>query len=316
MDKRSTCLLGIVVLSLLFSCKKDSPANHIPPPTTVTYQGKYLLFDADQTFNTGQSAYPSAYTSIYYSKLDGKDVTRITPADAGYYCYRASWAPNGTYIIYIRGDAADSDRRLCTIDINGGHFSTITKGDEVDYGVFSPDGLRVAYAKSLIHFIPYKYDIYVSNYDGTGERRITTFADFNGAVANLHWASDGKIYFQATSDRDKTGIYSVNPDGSNLKYVLYDVDFLGVSPDSKYILFDLGDGLYSCNTDGTNLKTLVTYNNSNPNYLVGASWSPDGSLIYLSNADYPANFGIYSINSNGTNSKQILSGYYEFPTVH
>jgi len=314
--KRLARMAGLMVLTLLFSCKKEHTTS---PQTTISplYPGKYLLFDADQAFNSGLSPAPSAYTAIYYANLDGSNITRITPNDPGYYCYRPSWSPNGLYVLYTRGEATDTDRRLCAIDINGGHFQTITKGDEVDYGTFSPDGFRVAYTKSLVHYIPFKYDIYVCNSDGTSERRITTFADFNGAVANLRWASDNKIYFEGTSDRDKTGVYSVNPDGSNLKYIMYDVDFLGVSPDAKHLLYDLSDGLYTCDVDGTNIKTIIKYDNSNPNYLIGASWSADGDQIFLSNADYPAHLGIYSINSNGYGGlHQILTGYYEFPTVH
>ena len=318
MDKRSACWLGVVVLALLFSCKKENASPPLITPAILPgAPSKYLLFDADEAFNRGQSAYPSAYTSIYYSNLDGSDITRVTPNDPGYYCYRATWSPDGTHILYIRGEQTDTDRRLCSIDVNGGNFKSITKGDEVDYGAYSPDGTRVAYAKSLIHFIPFKYDIYVCNPDGSSERRITTFADNNGAVANIHWASDGRIYFEAASDRDKSGVYSVNPDGSNLKYILYDVDFLGISPDSKKILFDLSDGLYTRDIDGTNLKKIINYDNSNPNMLVGASWSLDGSQIYLSNADYPANFGLYRINSDGSSILQkILVGYYEYPAVH
>ncbi len=314
--KRLACMVGIMVLALFFSCKKE---HNGPPSITIStlYPGKYLLFDADQAFNNGLSPAPSAYTAIYYANLDGSNITRVTPNDPGYYCYRPSWSPNGQFVLYVRGDAADTDRRLCVIDVNGGNFKSITKGDEVDYGAFSPDGLSIAYTKSLVHFIPFKYDIYVSHFDGTDEHRITTFADFNGAVANIRWGADNKIYFEAVSDRDKAGVYSVSPDGSNLKYIMYDVDFLGISLDAKHLLFDLSDGLYTCDVNGANIKTIIKYDNNNPNYLLGASWSADGSQIFLSNADYPAHLGIYSVNSNGSGGlKQILSGYYEFPTVH
>lgn len=287
------------------------------PQTDIStlHPEKYLLFDADQAFNNGLSPAPG-YTAIYYANINGSNITRITPNDPAYYCYHPKWSPNGQFVLYVRNDAADTDRRLCTIDINGGNFRTITKGDEVDYGTFSPDGLSVAYAKSLVHFIPFKYDIYVCHIDGTNERRITAFADFNGAVANIHWGSDNKIYFEATSDRDDAGVYSVSPDGNNLKHLTYDVDLMGISPDAKHLLFDLGDGLYTCDVDGTNIKSILNYNSSNINYLIDTSWSADGQQIFLSNADYPAHLGIYSINSSGSGLKEVLSGYYEYPSVH
>jgi len=314
MSKRSTYLLLVIVLALVYSCKKEQskvPTKEYVPP------GTYLLFDADQEFNTGQSEFPSLYTSIYYSNLDGTGITRITPIEHDRYSYRASWSPDGTQVLYTRGDHADTDRRLCKIDITGKNLKTITKGDEVDFGSFSPDGRKVAYAKSLIHFLPYKYDIYVANADGTAEQRLTNFAVDNGSIANIHWSADRKIYFTAHGDRSKSGVYSVNEDGSNLKYVMYYVDLLGISPDGKYILFDQSNGLFTCSNDGTNIKTLMNYDSNTPNMLLGASWSTDGTLIFLSNTDLASNqLGIFKINDNGYGFKKVLDGFYEYPSVY
>ncbi len=304
--------LLFIAAALLFSCKKELLAT-----TNVqhVYIGKYLLFDADEQFNTGQSGYPSPYTSIYYSNLDGSGIKRVTSAETGYYCYRPSWSPDGMQVIYIRGNQSDSDRSICIIDITGNNFKSVVKGDKVDYPSFSPDGTKLIYAKSLVNTLPYKYDLYVSNADGTSEQRITSFANDNGEVANIHCAPNGKIYFYATSNHDNTGVYSVNTDGSGLKYVLTDVDFLGVSPNGNSLLFDLGDGLYVCNSDGTNIQKILTFDNNEPNMLVGAAWSPDGNEIYFSNADYPTYFGVYRVTVNGYGLQQVLSGYYEYPQV-
>ena len=253
MQKTSTFLLFAIIFTLLLSCKKEDThqaiTNNNPPAS-----GKYLLFDADENFNLGFSAIPSAYTSIYYTNLDGTAVTQITPFEPEYYSYRPSWSPDGTQIIYTHGNRDDSERSLCIIDINGTNLKSITKGNKVDYGAFSPDGKKVVYTKSLTSIAPYPYDIYVANSDGSSEQKLTTFGEDNGAVADIHWASDGKIYFYAGSDNTRTGIYCVNPDGSNLKYIMTDVYLLDISPDAKHILFDLGDGLYTCNIDGSNIK--------------------------------------------------------------
>jgi Tol biopolymer transport system component len=315
MYKKLTFTLLIGALALLWSCKKDSSSNkiierpYLPP-------GKYLLFDADEAFNTGRSSFPSLYTSIYYANLDGTGITRITPIEPTYYSYRASWSPDGTQILYTRGDYADTSRGICTIDITGRNFKRIIKGDEADYGSFSPLGNMVAYAKSLVHTRPYRYDVYIANADGTSEHRLTYFADDNGAVANIHWSVDGKIYFNAGSNRSKSGIYSVDKDG-NLKYIMYGGGFLGVSQDGKSLLFDESNGMFSSNTDGSNIKTLITYDDNNPNMLLGASWSADGSLIFLSNTNLSANLlGIFKVNSEGYGFQKVLDGFYEYPTIH
>lgn len=314
MYKKSTVLLFIVAFALLYSCKKDPPLKFVTsasPPTS----GKYLLFDADESFNLGFSSFPSVYTSIYYSNLDGSAVTQITPSEPTYYSYRSSWSPDGKQVIFTRGNQADNDRSICTIDITGRNFKSIAKGDEADYGSFSPDGKKIVYAKSLIHVIPYNYDVYVANVDGSSEQRLTTFADQNGGVANIHWSADGKIYFSATSTAAKTGVYAINPDGTSLKYVMNDVFFDGISPDGKHLLFDLGSGLYICDSDGSNINTVFAFNNDHPNMLVGAGWSSDGNQIFFSNADYPTNFGVYRINIDGSGLTRLLLGYYEFPGV-
>jgi Tol biopolymer transport system component len=315
MDKRSTYLLLIVVLALVYSCKKDSSSNIVTKPFLPP--GKYLLFDADEAFNMGQSGAPSLYTSIYYANLDGSGITRVTPVEPAYYSYRPSWSPDGTQILYTRGDFADTARGICIIDITGRNFKRIIKGDEADYACFSPDEGRVAYAKSLVHARPYKYDLYVANNDGSSERRLTYFADDNGGIANIHWSSNGNIYFNASSDRSKSGIYSVDKNGSNLKYVMYGNDILGTSPDGKSLLFDQSNGLFTSNIDGSNIKTLITYDENNPNMLLGASWSADGSLIFLSNTNLPANLlGIFKINTYGSGFQKVLDGFYEYPSVH
>jgi Tol biopolymer transport system component len=313
MYKKLTFTLLIGALALLWSCKKESnkivERPYVPP-------GRYLLFDADEAFNTGQSGFPSLYTSIYYANLDGSGITRITPVEPNYYSYRASWSPDGTQIIYTRGDFADTARGICTIDITGRNFKRVIKGDEADYGCFSPLGNMIAYAKSQIHIKPYQYDIYIANADGTSEKRLTYFADDNGRVDNIHWSVDGKIYFNAGSDRSKDGIYSVDKDG-NLRYIMYGGALLGVSSDGKSLLFDQSNGMFSSNTDGSNVKTLITYDSSNPNMLLGASWSTDGSLVFLSNTNLSANLlGIFKVNSEGYGFQKVLDGFYEYPSIH
>jgi Tol biopolymer transport system component len=314
MYKKLTFTLLISALALLWSCKKESSNKIIEKPYLPP--GKYLLFDADEAFNLGQSSAPSLYTSIYYANLDGTGITRITPVEPNYYSYRASWSPDGTQILYTRGDLADTARGICTIDITGRNFKRIIIGDEADYSSFSPLGNMVTYAKSLVHSSPYAYDVYIANADGTSEKRLTYFADDNGAVSNIHWCIDGKIYFNAGSDRNKSGIYSVDKEG-NLKYVMNGENFLGISPDGKSILFDQSNGMFSCNTDGSNIKTLVTYDANNPNMLLGASWSADGSLVFLSNTNLPGNLlGIFKVNSQGYGFQKVLDGFYEYPSIH
>ena len=313
MYKRSTYLVLVVVLALLFSCRKDKKVIPETPPTSF---GTYVLFAADEEFNNGHVNAPSDYTSLYYAKLDGTGITAITPFEPNYYSYRGSWSFDGKKVIYTRGNKDDSDRGLCIIDVPGGNFKSVIKGHRADYGSFSPDGKQIAYGKAQVDSL-YDYDVYIANANGTSEQRLTFFANDDGAVANIHWGADGKIYFNAIGDHHHIGIYSVDPDGNNLKSVISDVEFLGISRDAKHILCDVGEGLFTCDADGKNVKKIVAYDNNTPNTLLGASWSFDGKAIYLSYTDYPYGlFGIYRINSDGTGLKKVLDGFYEFPVVY
>src|ERR1700760_3327450 len=113
MIKRSAYLLLIV--ALVYSCTKEKSSNIVTKPYVPP--GTYLLFDADQSYNSGQSQVPSLFTAIYYSNIDGTGITRVTPYESNRYSYRPSWYPDGTKILYTRGDQADTDRRLCSIDL-------------------------------------------------------------------------------------------------------------------------------------------------------------------------------------------------------
>jgi Tol biopolymer transport system component len=310
---KKICFL-LIIIPLFFSCKKDSPAQNVITTTPVN-RGRYVLFDADEAFNQGLSNSPSPFTSIYYTNLDGSGLTRVTGPEVGYYSYRPSWAPNGKSILYIRGNQTDTYRSLCSINLNGTNFRSLVQGNKVDYPSYSYDGTKLIYAKSFVGSPPYQADVYTADTTGANEQKITSFAADNGSVSNIHCSSDGRIYFYGFSQHLSPGVYSVMPDGSDLKFAIYDVDFLGISPDGKYILYDLSTGLYICNNDGTNNRTVIAFNSTVPNMLAGAAWSPDDSEIYLSNADYPANFGMYSVTAQGYGLQQFAAGYYELPQV-
>lgn len=311
--RRFKYILLVALCTALGSCKKEIPQPIIEASTPAN-PGKYLLFDSDQAFNLGQSIYPM-FTAISYCKLDGTQLTTVTTLAPGYYNYRARWSPDGSQVIFVSDNYDASDRRLYAVNIDGSNLRTITQGLKVDYGCFSPDGKKVAYTKSPVTTLPLHNDIYVANADGSAEQRVTGFGSRGGSVYDLNWASDGKLYFYVQSSNLQTGIYSIDPDGNNQKYILTDVYLLSISPDAKHILFDLGDGLYISNIDGTSIHRIMEYHNSGGDVMAGASWSADGGQIYFSNQDYPLNYGIFSINTNGNGLKKIMIGYFEFPQV-
>ena len=307
-----------ILLILFYSCKKDGASNINKNITTQNASpGKYLLFDADWLYNSGKSSTLSLLTSLYRTNLEGAGLTQITTPPTNYFDYRASYSFDGSKIIFVRGNQDGTDHGLYIVDSTGNNLTNITKGDEVDYASFSPNGKQVVYAKSLTSGASSAYDIYVANADGTDEQKITSFANQNGGAGNIHWSSDGKIYFEASSNSVKSGIYSINADGSNLNYITSNFELMSISPDGKYLLYETTMGLSICNNDGSNPVTVINFNSSTPDAIIGGGWSADGKEIYYSHFDSALNtFGIFKINIDGSGLTKILNGYYEYPSIH
>ena len=64
----------------------------------------------------------------------------------------------------------------------------------------------------------FRWDIYVANADGTGERRLTEGGTINIATA---WAADGRILFHSDRDGD-FDVYSMRADGSDVRQLTND----------------------------------------------------------------------------------------------
>jgi Tol biopolymer transport system component len=139
---------------------------------------------------------------------------------------------------------------------------------------------------------------YVINVDGSGLRRIS-----NGegkTTCGFFYDGDRRVFFASTHAADSAcpprpdpskgyvwgidpfDIYTVNPDGSDLRrltdYGTYTAEGV-LSPDGKKIVFtSLKDGdldIYTMNVDGSDVRRLTT----TPGYDGGPWWSPDGTKI-------------------------------------
>ena len=139
---------------------------------------------------------------------------------------------------------------------------------------------------------------YVINVDGSGLRRIS-----NGegkTTCGFFYDGDRRVFFASTHAADSAcpprpdpskgyvwgidpfDIYTVNPDGSDLRrltnYGTYTAEGV-LSPDGTKIVFtSLKDGdldIYTMNVDGSDVRRLTT----TPGYDGGPWWSPDGTKI-------------------------------------
>ena len=165
--------------------------------------------------------------------------------------------------------------------------------------------------------IHWQGELYVTNIDGSGMRRLARFA---AAFTLPTWSPDGRtIAFQRRvgprgappPGNGRCGvchgeIFVVNADGSGLRNLTGNAggDVPAWSPDGRTIAFSRDTGvtpaLYVMNADGSGQRRVT----KEPIHVYGASWSPDGrQLIFASG--FPGNPDIFVVNVDGNGQQQL-----------
>jgi Tol biopolymer transport system component len=238
-----------------------------------------------------------------------------------------AWSPDGSRIAFARGAISDSgpfDTDIYTIDINGNNTQRITNIEpelfqdqsesplpelfltEPDVALtpsWSPDGLEIAFVISN----PFlnKLDIFVMDADGSNIRQLTN--DEFQSVDPV-WSPDGE-FIAFTSDRQGIdAIYTMRPDGSNIRRLSSPNADSSItpdwSPDGEFIAFSSGvpgqQEIYVMNADGSNIRRLT-----NNNYFDSVpAWSPDGKYIaFLGYIDDDSE--LFVMDADGSNIRRL-----------
>ena len=215
-------------------------------------------------------------------------------------------------IAFLRGYLGPSCRpagrcndELYLINADGTGLRRLTqKNTALGYdpvAVWSPDGRKLVFVKRPERSgAPCRptgrchEEIYVVNADGTGLRRLTRNAVFDGKPV---WSPDGRsIAFTRDRDRQTVSIYVMNADGSDQRRLTLlppraGGDGLTWSPDWKKIAFVAPAGhrgaadIFVMNPDGSDLRNVTNTATTSFDF----AWSPDGRRIaYLEGSPSPA----------------------------
>lgn len=208
-------------------------------------------------------------------------------------CLQASWSPSGNQIVCTSYDEGDGSNRIFIVDASTGDMNVLNLPPETTKPVyyitprFSSNGSQILYVKRL--------------------------------------------------NREAAGFWSANLDGSNAQSLLPPEAccFWRLSPDGTQILFASGADLILTEANAWNPKTIWTA----PDYCItsdtikgmiyGVDWSPDGKQIVAAVAPgprigdgvgcigggFPSNGGIYVLNSDGSNARNITNPDNNYATL-
>jgi Tol biopolymer transport system component len=193
---------------------------------------------------------------------------------------------------------------------------------------WSPDGSKAAFWE-CIYGPPWDSELYVMNSDGTGLTNVSNHpandavpcggGDFSyAAFGEFAWSPDsGSLVFW--SARSPWGLYTVNADGSGLRYLTDPVRGSNPawSPAGGSILFACPQSsdfdkyeapICTIEPDGSNRRLLARVpmdTNVLNSYSPELRWSPDGTLLAFTAHPLPAstvslNYQVFVMNADGT----------------
>ena len=149
-----------------------------------------------------------------------------------------------------------------------------------------------------------KKKMFRNNLKGTAELQLFRTLETTEYFYDFDWGPDGKIYVVGKYNTDpnvmeyKNKLYSMESDGTNLKFICYmDGYDMDISRGGR-ILYGWNI-VYSCNLDGSDNKKVIDDADS-------FSWHPDGTKIIYSYGKSLGSAGnIFLANADGTGKVQL-----------
>lgn len=266
--------------SRIESIEPDGTGRHVVFPEDSPVHHSRIAFSPDGTRIAFDNLLEGEY-GIETADPDGSDIVRLTD---GLNDSWATWSPDGTKILFS-STRYDPSIEQCIpgfphehgcptdiflMDVDGSNVVRLTDDPASEYQpMWSPDGRRIAFARSLGDPQLSHPAIFTMDPDGTDVRQISS-AD-GGSDFWPSWSPDGTQIVFAAIRREDWGIWTVNADGSNEEQIFGGVGTGYVnnpvwSPDGSLIAFvgnpsiddySPDDALYMMHPDGTGITPLA-----------------------------------------------------------
>ncbi|MBA2339163.1 MAG: PD40 domain-containing protein [Pyrinomonadaceae bacterium] len=284
---------------------------------------------------------------LFVMNSDGSGARSLTVGETD--VRTPAFAPDGKHLIYTANPedmsvTHEQGDQIFITTVEGGNTRQLTKNSYQNGNpVFSPDGSLVAFKRALTHrgrsmggYTWDDWDIYVMNFDGTNERRLTN-KEFNYTSIPRFTPDGQRIVFSAD-----LSLYNIDSKGTrSLKSFATDLYFVDLrrpgelgklsdnasappvdssdnkpvssqptlSPDGARIAFicDRANAydyeICAMNSDGSNLRVLTRTGsyNSTPDF------APDGnSILFRYDMERDNTFELWRVEADGTNARRLI----------
>ena len=240
------------------------------------------------------------FKELFVMDMDGSGVRQLT--DERGLAISASWAPNGSSLIYTSYRKRVPD--LFVVNIDSRRVSQFTTGAELDIGAeFASGGSQVLASRTTGK----ASDIVIFDSSGNISKNLTPK---NGLIdVSPSFSPDNSQIVFCSNRGGGPQIYKMNSDGSGIKRISFVSSNYCTSPEwsptgKKVAFVCRAEGrqqIFVANADGGGARQLTSFgNNEDP------SWSPDGR--YLVFATTFGRGGIYNLammREDGSNIRQL-----------
>ena len=218
---------------------------------------------------------------------DGSETTLVRFDEATYFDVDASFSPDGSTVVYTIGPSAENGpSQMWTVASDGSEKPRLVVESDQSLGpggdqgftwlyepTYSPDGTQIAYVDG---WGDSTHSLRVVNTDGTDVRVLfdatTPPFDEAGHVDGVEWSPDGSLI---AISGDLYGIYTVRPDGTDLRLLIPEGVSFAWSPDGSRIAYSKTDlqhiywGVWVASADGSNPRMISATGQVGP-------WNPGG----------------------------------------